>query len=645
MYTDADMQPINSQQSKSVSYTDVDMQSLDNNSSDQSSQSDIDKQVDNTMSSSNGQNQQSPLNFMDNLRMAALNDPEEQQNYLKSKFKFAEPITDNSGKPTGQFNVGNDPNNLQPIHPGNMGDMAIRTLASAASMVPSVLGQIGGAMGGATLGTLAEGGIPGPGTVAGGIAGAGLGAGLGEFAKNAMISKTPGYNPQKTAVDNIVTAAFGLGGQAIGEAIGFGAKNYIAPKISSAIDGAIAKNPNGGTAFLSKMFKFIANVDPADTQAASQIGWRRLSANHEAWNPDEIDKIASDLSQNYAQREKLANLSIDSAEKDMKSLDTRVPITELLENLTDKLKEAGIVDKFEGDGENISSGFQFKEDLPSDAKNEDVIRFLKTLGAVPSDIEKGIFHIPMDSNTGTEGTISIADAINAKHIWKNTILNKDFNNVVGNSFKSALYGEGPSPVYPNGFKGIRSYINDIAQQEGQGKYIIANKNYENLMNAAQGVIKGPMDKNIPLSSWMDINKPDNVAKYLTKINKLDAFSKQALSNLGNEIGGNEIDRARQWATAQGISKASPQLLRLSVIGGLMGLMLPGSPAERASRVPMAFTLASPSALKFIGGASESIGSKINTNTGLNILNNLSKGVSSKSGTAVLSQLVKNRVNQ
>lgn len=594
-------------------------------------QSQIDKQVDQSLNMPNGNvnapEQNSPLSFMDNLNMASLNDPEAQQNFLKSRFKFAEPITDYTGKPTGQFNVGNDPNNLQSIHPGNMGDKAISTLATLSSIIPSVVGQVGGALGGAALGTMAEGGIPGPVTIVGGILGAGAGAGAGEFAKNKMMESVKGYNPQKAAVDNIIIAGFGMGGQALGEAISIGAKNYIAPKVGSAIDGMLTKNPGGAIA-LAKIFKFIANINPKDTLAACKIGWGNLSKNPQAWDADEIDNIAQDVSKSFNQKKGIATSALDAAENSLlrDNPHAQVATKDILEQMTDQFGDNGlkILNKTESSLDGMGSTFQFRDDIPSDVKLKDVKTFMTRLGAQTTDGSK-TFHIPDDATT------TLSEAISAKRLFQRTFNNPNFNESVSNVVKQGLYGEGPSPLYPKGISGLRSAINDTAQATGHDSYIIANKNFSNLMDASQGKISGEGGK-FTVPEWMDLKDPSSVAKYLKKSNELNSFGQKALSNLHNEIGGDFVDRAKQWATAQGIQRATPQVLKLSIVASLASMAIPGGNLmDKAERVPLAFALSSPSGVKMMGRSSE-----VASSLGNRLLNYMAKSASSNTGKQVIS---------
>lgn len=585
--------------------------------------------------------QKAPLNFSDMLKMAALNSPQEQQDYLKSKFRFAESNQD------GSFNVGNDPTNLSPIHPGNIGDAALNVLAKGAAMIPAIAGQMRGAITGAEMGTAIE---PGVGTVLGGLIGAGSGAMAGEGAKNLANAQTPGYDPQKAAADNVISGLFGAGGQALGSAIKFGAKNFIAPKIAAAMDGAIQSgdDPSKGAVFLSKVLKFTANVDPKESMIGSKLGWKNIYSNPANLNSDEIDNIAQDVSQSYLQKEGIAKSALNASEESFvsKNPNAQIDAKGILNNVVSKLSNASILDTFEGDEANgVPASFSFKAGLPNTVKSSDVVNFMKSLGATESrGGTEGQFMVPLENN------ITLKDAINAKKIWGHTIVNKEFNPTVGNVFKTAIFGEGPSPLYPNGFNGLRSAINDSALNMAKNgaenspgeSYLLANSNFSKLMDAKDGILVNGGNKSV-LPGWMDVTNPSSVAKYLRNVNKLDAFNNHALSNLHNQIGGDFKDRASKWAVAQAMGKASPQILRLGVVGGLLGLAMPGSPADRAARVPMAFALGSPTGVKVMARMAES-GGELGT-VGNKMLASMAQSTITPTGRAVISQLLSKKVRR
>lgn len=579
--------------------------------------------------------QKSPINFGDMLRMAALNSPQEQQTYLKSKFKFAEPNQD------GSFNVGNDPTNLTPIHTGSMGDVALNVLAKGAAMIPAIAGQMRGAITGAEMGTAIE---PGAGTLLGGLIGAGAGAMTGEGAKNLASSTTAGYDPEKAATDNVISGLFGSGGQALGNAIKFGAKNFIAPKVAAAMDGAInsSDQPDKSGAFLSKVLKFTANVDEKESMKGSQLGWKNISDNHANWNPDEIDNIAQGITQDFNKTKGLAQVNLSRAEESLLRTNPNASVStgDMMEKMTDQFGENGlnILNKTESSLEGMGSAFRFRDDIPRDVKSAlpDVMTFFKRLGAITTDGGK-TFHIPENATT------NLSDAMSAKKLFQGTFNNPNFNQSVANVMKQGLYGEGASPLYPNGFGGLRMAINDTAKATGNDAYIIANKNFSDMMKASEGQLADNNGNKFNVPGWMDVENPASVAKYLKNVNKLDAFGNQALDNLHNQIGGDFKTKASQWAVAQAVSKASPQILRLGVVGGLLGLAMPGSPAERAARVPMAFALGSPTGVKVMTRMAETGGEL--SSAGGRILSAFGKSTTRPSGKAVLSQLLSKKVRR
>ena len=209
--------------------------------------------------------------------------------------------------------------------------------------------------------------------------------------------------------------------------------------------------------------------------------------------------------------------------------------------------------------------------------------------------------------------------------------------------KVGLYGEGPSPLYPNGFNGLRMAINDTAKATGNDAYVIANKNFSDISKAAEGKLLDKNGNEFILPEWMNVENPVSVAKYLKGINKLDAFGNQALDNLHAQIGGDFKKAASQWAVAQAISKASPNVLRLAVVGGLLSLASPGNPIEKAGKIPFAFALGSPTGAKVIARMVEGSGQM--STLGGKMLKNLAQGSVSPAGRAVISQLLSKKVSR
>jgi len=591
--------------------------------------------------------QQSPLKFGDMLRMAALNSPEEQQNYLKSKFKFAEPVLDQKGQPTGNFNVGDDPTNLSPINTGSIGNTALGLLAKGAAMIPAIAGQMRGATMGAEMGSAA-----GPaGTVIGGILGAGAGAALGEGAKNLASSVNPGFDKEKAATDTVISGLFGMGGQALGEAVQFGAKNFIAPKVASALDGAIQADPKKG-AFLAKVLNFIGGVNEKEAKKGAEWGFKKIYSNPANLDPDDIHNISESVTKRYAQKEGIAKAAYDTAESSFAKDEptAQVKTDDMLDKMTDLMGSEegknglGILHKTESSLDGMVSSFQFRDDIPHNVKAAlpDVKMFFKRLGATTTD-GGTTWHIPENANT------SLSESMSAKKLFAKSFNNPNFNEEVGNVMKQGLYGNGATPLYPKGFTGLRGAIFDTAQATGHDSYIIANNNYASLMKARDGELTDSMGRKFTPSGWMDVTNPSSVSKYLkgsgdtSGINKLDYFHRQALNNLQSQIGGDFMDRASQWSVGQAMGKAKPQLLRLSVIGGLAGLAFPGSPMEKLMRVPAAFAMGSPTGVHVAARMLES-GSGVGA-VGNKILRSFSENATKEAGKATLSQLLSKQVRR
>jgi hypothetical protein len=155
---------------------------------------------------------------------------------------------------------------------------------------------------------------------------------------------------------------------------------------------------------------------------------------------------------------------------------------------------------------------------------------------------------------------------------------------------------------------------------------MANKNFADLMKAKDGLVNGQK-----LSGWMDVKDPASVAKYLEKIHKYDVFEKAGVGQLQNQLGIDFTTPTREWAVAQAISKASPQMLRLSIVGGLMGAVLPGNPLDRVSRLGLGFGLGSAAGVSYMARGSEAVGAKALSGLGYQALDFFAKGANTQAG--------------
>lgn len=587
------------------------------------------------LSQATGGNSSTPnnlLNFGDHAKLSFL-DPQGQQDYLKSKYKYVEP----DGK--GNLLYGDDPNNLQPINQDGVFNDFVAKLGNLTSAIPSIAGQIALTAGAPEVGL--------PMLAARAAAGAAGGQVLSGLIGAKMQNRV---DPEKIATDAVISGAFGATGTAAGEALAGGAK-AIAQKAGTALDNyrqglvLAGKDPNKFDSSVSTILHMVTGMDKNTIKTGQTLGWNNIFSSDEATNTHGIATIAGDVSKASADKEQELGKAVDTATKGLIKdtnggavINTAPVASRLLEDLTD----AGILNKSDSAastaaqaktyGIDMSRATNFKpSSIPTYSLNKNTplnsTFFQKFLGQLGVDSEGGAFKT-YQIDPAKPSMISVADALKIKQSFQ-AIVNegKSITPLEANIAKRALYGN-----LEQGISGISDQLSKIAQKVGNTQYQAANGQFANFLN-----LTGTLKK-----AGMDVDNPFNSQNYLSHINTATPLSLPLLQQLDKTLGNNFVQRAQAWAVNNKVSNISPNFLRLGMVASLFGAgILDPDAGGRAGKMALAGLLGTPSGLRILlkgagGGYGSLLKSAGNSSTAA------SKAFSNKQGQAILSQLIKNK---
>lgn len=567
------------------------------NPTDLSSVSDL-----NTEDSSTNPPIQDKLNIGDHSALSFLNNPDDQKNYLQKKFPYV--IPDNKGN----FMVGENMSELSPVSPSGSGTTFMKWLASQSSQLAPIVGM--------TVGSLA--GVPG--------AAAGAAAGT---AIDKAIGSAIGANesPLKMGVDTAISGAFGAIGQKAAQMFGLAAGKIIAPKLAQMVDGRLTQMVNNGEDsskfinFVSKAVHFASGADSNDVATLMKYGVNKSLSDPSVSNKNAIINIAQKLVEDTKNTDfKLSGAvgkSIDNL-KNKAGADAPVNTEETLLGIAKGFNDSklGVLYEPTDDG----TLFKIRQDIGNSLHVKPLNDFMTRLGAVKSSSDPMTYLIPKGVQT------SLDEAIGAKQIFGDAFNNKNIDGNVGRIMKTAMYGEGPSLKYPQGFMGLRGELNKIAEHVGAKDFITSNQDFSKWQNTLSALNNAGID---PMN-------PQSIGNYALKVNDRLPIDSKALQLFSDTIGTDSFDKLKQYGAIQKLSNFNPNFLRLGMISGALGSLLgsDGPVSEGGFKRALIFgSIGTPMGLKTTLKAVESGG-----NVGSSVLSKLiSNNVYNRSGTAVATQ--------
>lgn len=572
------------------------------------------------------------LNFGDHAKMSFM-DNQGQQEYLQKKYKYVEP--DNNGN----FMYGNDPNNLQPVNQEGLFNDFTAKLGNLTSSIPSIAGQI------ALTAAAPEVGIPA--LAARAAAGAAGGQVLSSLVGAKMQNR---LDPEKVAIDAVISGAFGAAGTAAGEALAGGAK-IIAKKAGTALDNyrqgltVAGKDPNKFDDAVSTALHITTGLDKNTIKTGQSLGWNNIFSSEEATNPHGIATIAGDVSKAVSDKEVELGKNVEQATKGLIK-DTNggsvINTTPVANRLLEDLSNAGILNKNDSLSSTMSQAKQYGIDLSratnlntnslptySINKNSPLNTkfFQKFLGQLGVDEQGGMFKT-YQIDPSKPSMISVSDALKIKQGFQ-AIVNegKSITPLEANLAKRALYGN-----LEEGISGISDQLSKIASKVNNTEYQAANGEFSKFLNLTSTLKK----------AGMDVDNPFNSQNYLSHVNNASPLSAPLLQQLDSTLGNNFLQRAQAWGVNNKISNISPNFLRLGMVASLFGAgILDPNTGGRVGKMALAGALGTPSGLRILlKGAGGGYGSLLKSTS--SAANRVSGAASNKKAQAILSQLIKNK---
>lgn len=598
---------------------------------------------------------QDPLNIGDHAALSFLNNPQDQQNYLKSKYPYVIP----DGK--GNYMVGQSPNSVVPVNPQSSGQGFFSWLASQANQIAPTAGMMIGA---------AEGPL-----------GAAAGAAAGE-AINKTIGASLGANesPQKMAIDTAISGAFGGIGQKAAEMFGLAAGKIVAPPLAKMVDGKLNQIvQNGGDPskfinFVSKAVHFASGADAEDVKTLMQYGVNKSLSDPSVNNKNAIINIAQDIMEatqakrtqlgeavgasgrsliqksgnatiqtspilNYLKSE-ITNRQLGTVAEDGTISLYRDPHSPTDTNkLSDLLKQLGAQPVI-GKNQNPlfspilrtanSLGKQFSYDITNPADQAQIEKLFPqqfSKGSIQNELDKfesskqdigsRSFKLP------AEQSIPLTKAINIRNT-AGKMANKDespLSDDMRRIFRNVIFDDKI---------GVSSQLSKVASEKGVSDYVANNMAYKNFMQSVEKVQQNGFDP----------YEPKSIQDYGKHINDRPPIDNQTLNNFEKNIGSPVLDNLKRYSAIQKLSNYNPNFLRLGLISGALGGMLGDGDFEGRLARGAGFALGIPLALKTTLRATE-----LPQMAGSAILRGLVKSapaIASQKGASLLQTLVHNK---
>lgn len=529
--------------------------------------------------------EKSPLTWADRFRFA-FSDQEGQEAELKSKFNFVEQL------PNGKFLVGDNIKEMQPVDPEGIFNDMIGDVVDIAGAIPTIAGQIGGAMLGSAFGP------------AGTIIGGGTGAGLGETLRQ-NIGKSFGVvkaSPEEQIQDRVISSLFGGAGEGavvLAKSVG---KNVIAPKILKVMDDKIKRmsqiiDPITGAPVdplsspyvnnLAKIFKFTASVDEKATLNAAKHGFL------ETFTPENLDeRTILAITKDIRDAAKLgANKLGEVVRKERSDLIQKakgadINVEDISARLMSDLDNAGLIDQ-KG---NILLREKFKE--------SDKAVFSKLLDIL--DKPKLVLDANGNVISSTTKSVKLPKAVQIEKIFEDSY--DDLSDQGQAILRRALSGDKLEKV-----QGLRQRINAIAEKTNSTNYITANEKYSKF--------RGLLSRMKQIES----KNPAITEHFIKNIEKQAVFTQDDYRLLQNQVP--EIpflNRLEKFNAAQAFKDANPNFLRFSSILGALGAAAPfgGDDIQsRALKGAAGLAIGSPAGVRFLLRSSSRLGK-----TSKNIMN-------------------------
>lgn len=523
----------------------------------------------------------------------SFHDKQDQEKILKKDFSIVQP------QPDGNFLVGNDSRDLQPVTPdGLLNDLAGK-LADHAADIPVIAGQLG------ALALVPEVAIPGR------IAASAAGAGAGQ-----AISSTIGEKKlNELATDVAISSAFGAAGEGLVQGAVTGSK-VLAPKISnmlgklntnSAEKTGVAPEATPFAKTTTKLFKYLANVPEESTQTFFKYGMQEM--NNPTWFKKEtILPLVDDTVKALEQANLKLGKAVGQQTAQLKGLakNESIPVDDLFNVLREDAKNLGILDET----------YAVNKLYPNSADIKPITNLLKEMG----DVQGGRYMYSPGKKINVEKALQLSKSFGQK-----------FENVspeVQSSFYKVLNGEESL-----GLKGIRPRITDTAEKLGLSEYASVNKKYSDLLKL--------QDR---LSSF-DTANPGKIESFINRLETTGQIVKRDLAALDNMMGGGFTKKWSLFNAAQDFNKTDLNVLRFGAIASTLGGLSGGgfNPFEsKPATLIGAGLLGTPAGLKTIIRLANKSGIAISKEKLKQLGMQTGARIDKRAASALLTQLIANK---
>lgn len=538
--------------------------------------------------------QQSAISIPDRAWLSFHNDKDKEK-ILKRDFSVVQK------QPDGNFLVGNDTRDLQPVSPDGLFNDLMGKIADHASDIPVIVGQL------AALGLAPEVAIPAR------MAISGLGAGAGQAVSSVIGEKKIG----EIATDVAATTAFGAMAEGLVQGAATGAK-VLAPKLSnmlhkinlkSASDSGVLPEQTPFANTTTKVFKYLANVPESSTQTFFKYGMKEM--NNPVWfkpetvkslvteTVDSLETTSRKLGEDVArQTDSLINIARS------KGVNSRIPTQDLFLTLKKHATDLGILDDFG----KVNSRY------PNSADIKPITNLLDELGLY----KDGKYISDPNKTIPVKKALQISKAFGQKF--------ESMNPKVQAAFYDVLNGNESA-----GLTGLRPSISNMANKLGVEGYSAASKRYAGFSKLLDDL------------KSLDASAPSKIETFINRLEKVGQIDKDNLIALDKITNKGLLKKWELWNAAQDFNKTDLNVLRFgaiaAAIGGVTGFQ---SNQSKAGTLIGAGLLGTPAGLRLMIRMVNKSGMAVSKEKLREIGMMTGSKIDKRAASALLTQIIKNK---
>lgn len=538
--------------------------------------------------------QQSAVSIPDRAWLSFHNDADKEK-ILKRDFSVVQ------RQPDGNFLVGNDTRDLQPVSPDGLFNDLMGKVADHASDIPVIIGQL------VALGLAPEIAIPAR------MAISGLGAGAGQAVSSIIGEKKLG----EIATDVAATTAFGMVAEGLVQGAVTGAK-VLAPKLSnilhkinlkSATDSGVLPEQTPFANTTTKVFKYLANVPEASTQTFFKYGMKEM--NNPVWfKPETVKSIVKETVESLEKTSRKLGEDVGKQTDSLinmarsKGVDSRISTKDLFLTLKKHATDLGILDDFG----KINSRY------PNSADIKPITNLLDELGLY----KDGKYILDINKTISIKKALQISKAFGQKF--------ESMNPKVQAAFYDVLNGNENA-----GLTGLRPTIAKMADKLGVEGYSTASKRYAGFSKLLDDL------------KSLDASAPSKVETFINRLERVGQIDKDNLIALDKITNKGLLKKWELWNAAQDFNKTDLNVLRFgaiaAAIGGVTGFQ---SNQSKVGTLVGAGLLGTPAGLRLIIRMANRSGMAVSKEKMREIGKITVSKIDKRTASALLTQIIKNK---